>query len=528
MPRIMTPLCQTRLWGERMKIVLISAKAQCVDGETEFFTGSEWKKIKDYQEGDKVLQFDNGKTSLVTPLDYIHQPCEGMYHIHNTHLDMCCTPDHQLLYFLHKYGASRYYKKTAQEIYDIYHKNSRGFSGIIPSSFSPFGKGINLSDNQIRLRIAIYADGTFVSNRYLNCAFNLKREKKIHRLKELLEANTIEYKCYDCKNGFKKFYFHFPEEDKHFPSVWYQANLSQMQVINSEVCFWDGYNGREYFSTSKKDADFVQFVFASCGYKATINAEDRRGVAQKSSNGKEYIRKSIVYTVLRNTFPNAGYSLLSRHIQLKEKLFSFDSSIKESYCFTVPSGAFISRRKDTIAVTGNCGKDTSASFIAAELKKQGQRVLTIHYADFLKWFCREYLGWDGKKETWQVTNETGRSMLQRVGTDVVRKNSPNTWVEIMISLLKGMYTEYDVVLIPDVRFPNEIENVVKAFQGESEVLTVRVERPDFDNGLTPEEKTHISETALDDYCFDLYVKNVGDLERLRDTCKGVAKYIMRK
>lgn len=173
------------------------------------------------------------------------------------------------------------------------------------------------------------------------------------------------------------------------------------------------------------------------------------------------------------------------------------------------------------------GKDTLASFLKSSLKEQANRVLVIHYADFLKWFCREYLGWDGKKETLQENGESGREMLQRVGTDVVRKNNPSSWVEMMIALLKGIYTEYDYVLIPDVRFPNEIEDIVDAFEDESRVMTVRVERPDFKCEATESEQNHISETALDDYKFDLYVKNTGDLAKFRETAQDVANYIIR-
>lgn len=44
-----------------------------VDGETEFFNGEIWKKIKDYQESDKVLQYKgNGEAELEYPLGYEH------------------------------------------------------------------------------------------------------------------------------------------------------------------------------------------------------------------------------------------------------------------------------------------------------------------------------------------------------------------------------------------------------------------------------------------------------------------------
>lgn len=64
------------------ELVTVIAGTGCVDGETEFFTGTGWKRIDEYQEGDKVLQFDQetGKTDLVTPSAYIKQPLEGSFY----------------------------------------------------------------------------------------------------------------------------------------------------------------------------------------------------------------------------------------------------------------------------------------------------------------------------------------------------------------------------------------------------------------------------------------------------------------
>lgn len=39
-------------------------------------------------------------------------------------------------------------------------------------------------------------------------------------------------------------------------------------------------------------------------------------------------------------------------------------------------------------------------------------------------------------------------------------------------------------------------------------VSVRVVRPGFDNGLTDEQKSHPSETELDEYPFDYVVENV--------------------
>lgn len=162
------------------------------------------------------------------------------------------------------------------------------------------------------------------------------------------------------------------------------------------------------------------------------------------------------------------------------------------------------------------GKDSSSFIMKELLEKQKKKVLIIHYADYLKLFCKTHLGWDGNKFT-----QEGRKLLQWFGTDVVRKNYEDTWVDMIIALLKGIKTLYDYVIIPDVRFPNEIDKMCDNF----DCITVRVIRPNFDNGLTEEQKKHPSETALDNHLMEYELINDGDLEKLLETIKMFLKNI---
>lgn len=172
-----------------------------------------------------------------------------------------------------------------------------------------------------------------------------------------------------------------------------------------------------------------------------------------------------------------------------------------------------------ILISGHAqnGKDQTGIYLSDILEKEGYRVLTLHYADFLKHFLQKYLNWNGQKDS------NGRTLLQKWGTDVVRKNNPNTWVDMMISLLKGIMTEYDYIIIPDTRFPNEIERVKEIF----ETITVRIERPNFDSGLSEEQKNHISEIALDKTKFNVTIVNSQDLNYLyKLTCQFANILIM--
>ena len=159
------------------------------------------------------------------------------------------------------------------------------------------------------------------------------------------------------------------------------------------------------------------------------------------------------------------------------------------------------------AISGHAqnGKDTVAGMMANKLAENGNKVLVAHYADLLKYICRTYFGWNGEKD------ERGRHILQYVGTDVVRQKAPDFWVDFIVSILTLFDGTWDYVIIPDSRFPNEID---KLKQEGFDVQHLRVVRPNFISPLTPEQQKHPSETSLDDVTPDFTVVNDGTLANL--------------
>ena len=111
-----------------------------------------------------------------------------------------------------------------------------------------------------------------------------------------------------------------------------------------------------------------------------------------------------------------------------------------------------------ICISGKAqhGKDTTAGMMKTALEGMGHTVLIAHYGDLLKYVCRAFFGWNGEKDAY------GRSLLQKVGTDIVREQRPNFWVDFIKDLLSMFPNEWDFVIIPDSRFPNEIESLKQA------------------------------------------------------------------
>ena len=172
-----------------------------------------------------------------------------------------------------------------------------------------------------------------------------------------------------------------------------------------------------------------------------------------------------------------------------------------------------------ISAKARHGKDTAAEILKKYLESKGQRVLITHYADLLKFICRNYFGWNGEKD------ETGRTLLQYIGTDVVGAKNPAYWAEFVVGVLSMFESEWDYVLIPDCRYPIEVDTVKKKF----DTTVLRVFRPDFDNGLTETQKNHLSETVMDNYLFDDIIYNNKGIEEFADKLQSFAEdYLLRE
>lgn len=160
----------------------------------------------------------------------------------------------------------------------------------------------------------------------------------------------------------------------------------------------------------------------------------------------------------------------------------------------------------TISAKAQHGKDYTATLLKNGLEDKGYSVLVTHYADLLKYICKQFFDWDGKKD------EYGRTLLQKVGTEGVRKVFPNYWVDFIKTILALFPDEWDYVIIPDTRFPNEIEELKKDGWN---VISIHITRPNFENSLTEEQRQHPSETALDGYLFNHEIVNDGTPEGMR-------------
>lgn len=340
-------------------VVLVQGLAGCVDKDTEFFNGKGWKKISEYEVGDKVLQYNaDGTTSLTYPIKYHKNKQAELYEIEaKKGISLCASKDHRIPTIDRKGRVKTY---TVEEIMDKQQSLVYGFNNRFITTFKYSGKGIDLTNEQIRVMCAVICDGSFDKNSNSKwCVISLKKERKKERLERLLEEAGIEYKKTEkTTKGYHRYGFYAPVREKEFESYWYNCSSDQLETIGDEILFWDGsetQTTKTFTTTSKKTADFVQFVFTSLGKRVGMIIDDRVGQihSSNSNNEKEYIRKSVAYRLMINNRSSVGICGEGQNKPTFKKYVPKDGY---EYCFSVLSEMFVVRRNNKIMVIFNCGK----------------------------------------------------------------------------------------------------------------------------------------------------------------------------
>lgn len=359
-----------KIVGSGSKIGILTGSAGCVDCDTEFFTGYGWKRIADYQEGDMVLQYNqDGSAELVKPERYIKVPCDTMWHFEtNKSINQTVCEQHRILYTWNNNKSSI----LETNILDLIEKskNNVNWGGKFIVNFKRNGKGIPLTNSQIRVMICVMAEGHFDKTSSSNWVIiRLKKIRKRERLVQLLKEANIPYNYrYSETDDVHIYKFYAPERRKVYGDYWWDVNSEQAKIIEEEVTKWDGgivksrVNKKEkpiFRTTEKQSADFIQYVFCINGWQSTIK-----------NNGSG--SKKIVYAVSTSHTKYGSLCFDNRPEKNKtvfEQVVTIDGY---KYCFTVPSGMLVLRRKNCIFITGNCGKTTSVKALLKMLEDNGK------------------------------------------------------------------------------------------------------------------------------------------------------------
>ena len=179
---------------------------------------------------------------------------------------------------------------------------------------------------------------------------------------------------------------------------------------------------------------------------------------------------------------------------------------------------FINRNPKIIILSGKAqsGKNYCASIISDYYGELGLKTIVISYAFYLKVYAKNVLGWDGNEKT------KPRDFLQQVGVELIKNNiNPNMLVDRIIDDIKVYSYFYDVIVINDARFVDEIDVVKNNF---SNVFVIHIDGKE--NSLTDAQRCHSTETGLDDYNdYDSVIMNNCSRDELKDKIYNVLEEV---
>lgn len=163
---------------------------------------------------------------------------------------------------------------------------------------------------------------------------------------------------------------------------------------------------------------------------------------------------------------------------------------------------YINRNPIIYVLSGKAksGKNTLANII--EKHYQDKKCIQLSFAHYLKEYVKNITDWKGEEES------KPRDLLQSLGIDLLKKINNNLLIDRLCDDIRVYSYFFDVIIVTDARLIEEVETLKNNF----DCVTIRV-ISNLDNGLTEEQKNHITETNLDNYSkFDFIIKN-NDLEK---------------
>jgi len=354
------------LWFPHPEIAMMAnafADFECFDNQTELLTSNGWKFCKDLTEYDKVAQYDllSQHITFVLPTQIMSYDYEGVMHLYKTNsTNICVTPNHDLITI---HPASKKVTKRKSD------KSTLGNNYSYPTS----GKGVGASGSLSvleRILIAAQADGCLRGNcpsaegrDWRRCDLDLTKDRKITRIKSLLDEAGIAYYVHDkerCGANRQTISFSIPDDIdiKNIKNLGFLdlESMSQQKAceVLEEALLWDGSVGHYYYSTNFEAVNKLQAVGVLAGKTTCIgvNRDEEAALSVNLPQGGHPKTAKVCYVL--------SISDRSTRTYPHRELVNYNGKV---YCVSVPTENIVSRREGRVAITGNSIHVKSYSYL---------------------------------------------------------------------------------------------------------------------------------------------------------------------
>jgi deoxyadenosine/deoxycytidine kinase len=165
-----------------------------------------------------------------------------------------------------------------------------------------------------------------------------------------------------------------------------------------------------------------------------------------------------------------------------------------------------------IFVIGGCagsGKSTFGNLLKEELKDYGYKPCVMQITSPLYSYAENYFNYDPNKDP------KPREFLQKMGIEIIKEKlgKKDFLLNRLYEDIEILSTFFDVFIITDARLINEFLSIKAKY---NDVVTIKLNRRDYNNNLNDEEKNHITEKEISMYNdFDYIIENRG-LDSLKE------------
>lgn len=325
-------------------------QGKCYTPDTEVLTSKGFVRFDELTGKELVASVNKARVAeFVKPLEFIKEYHKGeLIHFEGASTDLLVTPDHSMVIekaFGNGADTGLLEKVRAEDC--KLHTDNR----IHVAANSIAGDFVE-NEYLTRLRVAFQADG-FCNYTDINnldfITFHFSKERKIERLKYLLQQLEIDFNINKVKDGTTNITFKYPSDilKKDFSGI--PLNSSTTLVLLQELQYWDGYRplNREltvFTTISKLVAEQVVAMCAMTGKRCTFKIRERGGNRQLQYH----------LTLWDSYKPITGQSID------KSTEYGYEGLV---YCCTVPDGMLVVRRNNKVSICGNTRKGSYAAYM---------------------------------------------------------------------------------------------------------------------------------------------------------------------
>lgn len=325
------------------------SRDECYVKGTEVLTPKGWRNIEDIVEGEEVIGFKDGKSSVESVQRTVNKEYNGdVITFSNESHKTTVTPNHDMI--IYNFSTKEFQKVKAKDLKPNHTK-------ALPHSTS-FTEGQSSLTTIDRLKIALQADGTNskwtnadgeVLKRGINGGYthsvSIVKRHKIDNLESLLNKSGLKYGKYICSEGKSNYNIQLEYDFDCKDLSWLldkELNAGLCRDIVDEVVKWDGSIRKNkdavlYCSTDKRNIDIIQGIAVLAGYKTHIT--------KTTDNRKESYKDHYRLSIRKDVKEFIGCQSFNKEVK------HYKGTV---HCLTVPSGGLITRLDGKTFIAGNC------------------------------------------------------------------------------------------------------------------------------------------------------------------------------